>query len=86
MALIPTQNPAALIGYYLGVFSLIPCLGLALGIPAVVCGIIGLSKANATPAIGGKGHAITALVLGAITTLLWGGAVIVFVVAGASAR
>ena len=36
MPVIPRENPAALIGYYLGVASLIPILGFVLAIPAVV--------------------------------------------------
>src|SRR5262245_25106840 len=34
--IIPYKNPPALIGYYLGVFSLIPCVGFLLGIAAIV--------------------------------------------------
>jgi hypothetical protein len=70
--LIPYKNPPALAGYYLGVFSLIPCLGLPLGIAALICGIIGLRRANANPGGKGKGHAWTAIILGSLTTLLWG--------------
>jgi len=66
MAVIPTGNPAALIGYYLGIASIIPCLGFVTALPAIICGIIGIIKANSNPAGGGMGHAITAVVLGFI--------------------
>ena len=62
---------ARILAYYLGVFSLIPCLGLVLGLPAVLLGILGISAANRNPEIQGKGHAITGLVLGLLTSILW---------------
>src|SRR5882672_4725027 len=40
--LIPYKNAQALWSYYLGIFSLIPCLGSPLGIAALVLGIRGL--------------------------------------------
>jgi hypothetical protein len=71
--IIPYHNPMALTGYYLGVFSLIPCIGLGLGPAALILGCIGINRRNRNPEIGGLGHAITALVLGAITSLgNWG--------------
>ena len=33
---IPYKNPPALIAYYLGIFSLLPCIGILLAIPAIV--------------------------------------------------
>lgn len=77
MPLIPGQNPLAMIAYYLGIFSLIPFFGCALGLPALICGIIGMVKANANPEIGGKGHALTGIVLGVVGPFvvlgaLWG--------------
>lgn len=71
MAIIPKDNPAALIGYYLGIGSLIPCLGFVLGLPAIICGVFGLLKVKSNPSISGKGHAITAIVLGIIGPLIW---------------
>jgi len=62
--LIPTQNKPALIGYYFGVFGLIPVLGVPFAITAIILGAKGLKKANLAPTPGAKGHAITALVLG----------------------
>lgn len=78
MAVIPTGNPPALIGYYLGVASLIPCIGALTALPAVVCGIIGAVKAKSNPAAGGMGHAITAIVLGLFGQLIWVAIMFVF--------
>ena len=55
--LIPYKNTSALIAYYLGVFSIIPCLGIFLGIAAFILGIIGLRFARAHPEAKGKVHA-----------------------------
>jgi len=67
--LIPTSNPPALIGYYLGVFGLIPCLGLPLAVAALVCGIIGFARARQHPESKGLAHAITAIVLGTLVMI-----------------
>jgi hypothetical protein len=67
--LIPYHNPLGLTAYYLGVFSLIPCLGLLLGPAGLITGIMGIRAQKANPAIGGVGHAITGIVLGSLTTL-----------------
>jgi len=67
--LIPYKNPMALIGYYLGVFSLIPCAGLLLGPAALILGILGLRYKSRHPTAGGTAHAIVAIVLGALVLL-----------------
>ena len=64
---IPYRNAAALTAYYLGIFSLL--LGFFLGIPAIVLGIMGLSKANREPRARGKAHAWTGIILGTLTTI-----------------
>jgi hypothetical protein len=64
---IPYKNAAALTAYYLGVFSLIPCVGLILGIAALVLGIIGLKFAKRNPQAHGTVHAWVGVVLGTIT-------------------
>jgi len=66
--LIPYRNPLALTGYYLAVFSLIPCVSLFLGPAALILGILGLKHARKYPSAGGSVHAIVALVLGGLTT------------------
>ena len=76
--LIPYKNKCALIGYYLGVFSIfIPVVG---GIASVVLGIMGLIAKKKNPAVRGTAHAIVAIVLGIVTAGFWltcGGSLIV---------
>lgn len=83
-SIIPYKNGAALTAYYLAVFSLVPCLGLVVGIPAIILGIIGLKKYRQNPAVKGTAHAWIGIILGSITTLLWLGG-IAFIVISASA-
>lgn len=64
--LIPYRNSRALWAYYLGVFSLIPFLGIPLGFAALVLGILGLKYAKAHPEARGKIHAWTGIILGGI--------------------
>ncbi|HWB60709.1 MAG TPA: DUF4339 domain-containing protein [Chthoniobacteraceae bacterium] len=64
---IPYKNPQALISYYLGVFSLIPVLGLLLTIPALILGVLGLKKQKAFPAIKGGVHAWVGISLASIS-------------------
>ena len=51
--LIPDKNPSALTSYYLGIFSIIPCVGLPMGIAAVVLGLRGLSLVKQRPEVRG---------------------------------
>jgi hypothetical protein len=79
--LIPYHNPMGLIAYYMGVFSLIPVVGLLLGPAGLILGIFGLRYRKKHPEAGGMGHAIAGIVLGSLTTFLnWG--VVIFVVIG----
>jgi hypothetical protein len=64
--LIPTHNPAALSAYYLGVFSLIPCVGIALGIAAFFLGLKGLRHAKQHPEAKGATHAWIGIVAGGL--------------------
>ena len=66
---VPYKNPKALIAYYCGIFSLIPCLGLPLGITAFILGILGLKAANAHPSAHGKVHAWIGIILGGLCGL-----------------
>ncbi len=77
--LIPFKNPQALTAYYLAVFSLIPCFGILLGVPAVALGIMGLGARKRNPAIKGSVHAWIGIILGGGTTLLWVGSIIAFI-------
>jgi hypothetical protein len=76
--LIPYKNPNALIAYYLGVFGLVPCLGLILGPFALILGIQGVRYANRNPTARGLGHAVTGIVLGSLEILGNWGTLIVF--------
>jgi hypothetical protein len=62
--LIPYKNAQALWAYYLGIFSLIPCFGIPLGIAAIILGFRGLSYAKAHPEARGKAHAWVGIIGG----------------------
>jgi len=66
MPILPSKNNSALIGYYFGVFSLIPFVGVPLGVVAMIFGVKGLKFAKANPAVKGAGHAWTAIILGGL--------------------
>ena len=83
--IIPYKNGFALASYYLGVFSIIPCIGLALGIAALIFGILGLKAAKRNPQAKGKAHAIVGIVLGTIFGLLWIAVAVIFVILMATA-
>ena len=64
--LIPYHNSRALIAYYLAIFSLIPCIGLLLGIPAFFLGLQGLKFFRQHPEAKGKVHAWIGIIMGGI--------------------
>ncbi|HPZ07427.1 MAG TPA: zinc ribbon domain-containing protein [Candidatus Eremiobacteraeota bacterium] len=64
--LIPYKNIYALIAYYLGVFSIIPCIGIILGIAAFFLGLKGLALANERPEVKGKIHAWIGIIIGGL--------------------
>lgn len=66
---IPAKNPLALTGYYVGIFSLIPCVGALLGPAAIVLGAKGLKAIQHTPGLPGKAHSLIAVVIGGLTSL-----------------
>jgi hypothetical protein len=82
--IIPTKNVKALLAYYFGVFSFVPCFTPFLAPAALVLGILGLNECKRDPNLPGKGHAITGIVLGSITLLL-AVFVVVFVLLNAKA-
>ncbi|MCC2670055.1 MAG: hypothetical protein K0Q72_2526, partial [Armatimonadetes bacterium] len=58
---------------YVSVASLVPCLGLVAGPAAIVFGMKGLRARRENPNLPGQAHAVTALILGGLTTLAnWG--------------
>ena len=64
--LIPSRNGPALLAYYLGLFSLFPCLGFPLGIVAVYYGVKGLQRVRENPEVRGGVHAWVGLVCGGL--------------------
>lgn len=67
--LIPYKNPPALIAYYLGLFSLLPCFPL--GIAAFILGIIGLKNVKKNPEVSGTVHAWIGIIMGGFFGALW---------------
>jgi hypothetical protein len=74
--IIPYRNKSALIGYYLGIFSLLACIpllgmvGVGMGVAAVVLGIKGLGAVKQNPQAKGTAHAWIAIVCGALFGLV----------------
>ena len=68
--MIPYKNPHALWGYYIGIASWIPILGLICGPTALVLGIKGVRNRSRDPRIKGMAHAWIAIVMGSIGTLM----------------
>lgn len=54
---IPYRNPMALAAYYMGLFSIIPLIGIFLGGAAFICGILGLRHAKNHEGSHGRAHA-----------------------------
>ena len=77
--LIPYKNGPALTAYYLGVFSLIPLLGIPLGIGALILGIKGLRMARDHPEVKGKVHAWIGVVAGVLFGVLQFPAIVAWV-------
>jgi hypothetical protein len=69
--IIPYKNPPALIAYYCGVFSIIPCFPI--GIVAFVLGIKGLRNAKRHPQVRGQVHAWIGIIVGGLFGLIWTG-------------
>ena len=69
-ALVPYKNPAALVGYYLSIFSCIPFIGLVLGPISIFLGIRGLIQVSRQPERKGTVHAWIAIALGLIGTAI----------------
>jgi hypothetical protein len=83
--IIPYKNPAALVAYYLGVFSVIPFIGILLGITAFVLGIAGLRFRRRNPSAGGVVHAWIGIVAGGLFGFGWL-ALIIFIIIAAGAH
>jgi len=68
IAPVNVKNGMAMASGWLGILSLL-CVGPILGIPAIITGVLALKK----PELGGQGRAWTGIILGSLTTLLYGG-------------
>ncbi len=79
--LIPYKNPPALTAYYLGLFSIIPILGIILGAAGVVLGIKGLKMKKATPEVKGTAHAWVGIGCGGLGFLVWTLSVVAIIIA-----
>jgi len=68
----PTE-PLAIWSFVLSLVGLLGfcCGGPMLGIAAVVCGHLGLSKINANPQLQGRGLAVAGLVIGYLAIVSW---------------
>jgi len=84
--LIPTKNPPALLSYYLGCFSVVPCFTPFLGPAALIYGFKGLKAARENPNLPGKGHAVTGIVVGGFMLLLLLAGIVFLAVAAALAN
>jgi len=81
--MIPYKNSRALAAYYFGIFSLIPCVGIPLGVTALILGILGLKHANTHPEAKGKVHAWVGVVLGALTAVVYILIIVISIIIGA---
>jgi hypothetical protein len=66
---IPYKNPLALAAYYVGLFSVIPCIGPLLALAAIPLGAMGLRAGKRDPALHGTAHAWTGMILAAFSVL-----------------
>lgn len=82
--IIPYKNPHALLAYYIGLFSILPILGLAMAPAAVVLGRKGLKYARQHPVVKGQAHAWIGLVCGGFWSLVHWGVVLMLLFAWAS--
>ena len=64
--IVPARNIPALVSWYLGVFGLIPILGIPLSLGAILSGIYGLIIAKRPKVQVGRGHAIAGIILGTV--------------------
>ena len=65
-AVLKKNEPLTIWALVLGIISLVGCAfgGFLAGIPAVICGHIGLSRIKRQPSLGGRGMAIAGLITG----------------------
>jgi len=81
---IPYRNPMALAAYYMGIFSIIPLIGIFLGAAAFICGILGLRHASKHEGAHGRAHAVIGIGCGGLFFLLYTVGTIAIIVAAMS--
>lgn len=69
--IIPYKNVRALVAYYLGVFSVIPLVGIPLGLVAFALGISALGFRKKNPQAGGVVHAWIGILAGGFFGFGW---------------
>lgn len=77
--IIPYKNVKALTAYYLGIFSIIPLLGVLLAIPAIIFGFLGLGQVKSQPHTKGKVHSWVGLIA-AFVSICYHFIIILFIV------
>ena len=65
-SLVPYKNSKALTAYYLGVFGLVPCLGIPLAVAAIVLGVMGRNYVKEHAEAKGGAHAWAGIILGSL--------------------
>ena len=75
--IIPWRNKYAIIGYYIGIFGLIPLLGIPLALCAIVLGILGIGQWKKNHRAHGLAHSIIAIGCGLLGTLITLGLILV---------
>ena len=80
------KNTSAVIAYYLGIFSIIPFIGIFLGIAGLILGLKGLRIAKQRPEAKGKVHAWVGICAGGFFGLLYLGLTIAIIVGALSGR
>src|SRR5262245_22968735 len=63
----PRHNPLASLAYHLSVWSLVPVLGLILGICEIITGETAWRRYRANPVIEGRSQAVAAILLGSVS-------------------
>jgi len=67
--MIPSKNTDALLSYYMGLFAIIPCVGLFIGPASLVFGSRALKSLKANPTIAGGTHAKVGIGCGSVGLL-----------------
>ena len=80
-SLLPVGRPASAIAAgYLGLFAILPFLGLLPGVLAVIFGIIALKKINRDPSLCGKARAWFGIIVGSLAPIIWIGLLVIAII------